>query len=253
MNRKLYLLLLLRRWHGRIGIAAAVFFLFLATSGIVLNHTARLQLDSRRIHLPWLTRWYGLKVENPTQGFAEKDALLVGANGAWLLNNKVIAENVPRPVGMAESNGILYIPTQDRLYLYTTDGMLVEKISGSSLPAFPVLAIGTAHSLLLLQTASGVYASNDSLNWRAAAPKDARWSRATSIPPAEQSRIASQLTPGISAETLLLDIHSGRILGTYGPVVVDFIALVLIGLGISGVIVFFRSHRRHGDIRPVRE
>lgn len=245
MNRRLHLLLLLRRWHGRIGVAAAVFFLFLATTGIALNHTAKLRLGAYHVHAPWLARWYGLKVENPAQGFAAKGALLVGANGAWLLNNKVIAENVPPPLGAVESAGILYIAARDKLYLYSTDGLLVEKIAGAALPALPLLAIGTAHSRLMLQTASGIYSSTDGLDWKKAFPAGVIWSRPVAIPSHEQARIATLLAPGISAETLLLDIHSGRVLGTWGPLLVDVVALILIGLGISGGIVFIRLHRRH--------
>ena len=249
MNRGVYLLLLLRRWHGRFGIAAAIFFLFLAITGIALNHTAKLQLAAYRIHASWLTRWYGFKVELPTQAFAEKGALLVCANGVWLLNDKVIAENVPQSLGMVESNRILYIATRENLYIYSTDGLLVEKVSGASLPALPIRAIGAAQSRLMLQTTSVVYASTAGLDWQSASPRGVRWSHAVAIASSEQSRIAERLVPGISAETLLLDVHSGRIFGSYGPVVVDIVALILVVLGVSGVAVFCRSRRHHGEFR----
>ena len=249
MKRKVYLLLLLRRWHGRFGITAAIFFLFLATTGVALNHTAQFRLDAYRIHALWLTRWYGLKVEQPAQEFAENGALLIGANGAWLLNDKVIAENVLQPLGMVESEGMRYIATQESLYIYTTDGRFVEKVSGSSLPALPVLGIGATRSHLVLQTPSGVYASADAVDWKAASPRGVRWSRGMLIPSSEQARIAARLAPGISAQTLMRDVHSGRIFGTYGAVVMDIVALILVVLCVSGVIVFFRSHRHHGESR----
>jgi hypothetical protein len=253
MNRKVHLLLWLRRWHGRFGIAAAVFFLFLAATGIALNHTAQLQLAGYRIHAPWLVRWYGIKIENPTQGFAEAGTLLVYANGAWLLNDKVIAENVTQPLGMVKSEGILYIATRESLYIYSTDGLLVEKISSALLPAPPVLAVGTAQSLLILQTASGIYASSAGLDWKAVSPRGVRWSHAVPIASSAQARIAERLAPGISAETLLLDIHSGRIFGSYGPIAADVVALILALLGVSGVVVFFRSYRHHADMRRARD
>lgn len=249
MKRRVYLLLLLRRWHGRFGIAAAIFFLLLATTGLALNHTVELQLAAYRIHAPWLTRWYGLKTELPTQAFAEKDARLIGANSAWLLNERIIAENVPSPLGMVESEGILYIATPEILYIYSTDGLLVEKVSGASLPALPILAIGAAQSQLMLRTKSGVYASTAGLEWRTASPRKVRWSHAVPITSAEQARITDRLVPTISAETLLLDVHSGRIFGSYGPIVVDIVALILVVLSVSGTVVFFRSHRHHGEVR----
>lgn len=249
MKRNVYLLLLLRRWHGRFGVTAAVFFLFLACTGVVLNHTQQFRLDAYRIHAPWLARWYGLKVEPPTQEFAEKGALLIGANGAWLLDDKVIAENVAAPLGMVELQGMRYIATADSLYIYTIDGRLVEKVSGSSLPALPVLGIGAARSQLMLRTPSGIYASSDAVGWKADSPRGVNWSSGVLVPLSEQARIAARLAPAISAETLLRDVHSGRIFGTYGAIVMDIIALILVVLSASGVVVFFRSHRHHSESR----
>ena len=253
MNRRVYLLLWLRRWHGRFGITAALFFLLLATTGMALNHTVELQLAAYRFHAPWLTRWYGLKIDLPTQAFAEKGALLVAANGAWLLNDKVIAENIPQPLGMVESEGILYIATRENLYIYSTGGLLVEKVSSAALPALPVLAIGAAQSHVMLQTKSGVYESRAGLEWKTATPRGVRWSHAVPIASLEQARIAARLAPGISIETLLLDVHSGRIFGSYGPVIVDIVALILAVLSVSGVVVFFRSHRHHSEVRRARD
>jgi len=68
MNPKIYVLLLLRRWHGRIGVLAAAFFLFLAVTGIALNHAAALGLNAYRMHATWLARWSGIAAESPVQG-----------------------------------------------------------------------------------------------------------------------------------------------------------------------------------------
>ena len=252
MNRSVYLLLWLRRWHGRLGVAAAIFFLFLAITGIALNHTTQLKLAAYRLHAPWLARMYGLKVELPTQAFAENGTLLVAANGAWLLNDKVVAENVPPPLGMVESAGLLYVATRENLHIYSTDGLLVEKLSGAALPALPILAVGIAQSHLMLQTTSGVYASTAGLGWKAATPYGVRWSHPVPITSSAQARITEQLVPAISAETLLLDVHSGRIFGIYGPVAMDVVALILVVLAVSGVVAFFRSHRHHRKIRQAR-
>ena len=253
MNRKVYLLLWLRRWHGRLGVGAGIFFLFLAITGIALNHATQLQLAAYRIHAPGLVRWYGLKVELPTEGFTEKGALLVAANGVWWLNGKIIAETAPPPLGLVESEGVFYIATRENLYIYSGNGQLVEKVSGAALPPLPVLAIGIAHSQLMLQTTSGVFASTASLEWKTATLHGVRWSHVVPLASADQARIAAQLAPGISAETLLLDVHSGRIFGSYGPVVMDIVALILVVLAGSGVAVFLRSHRHHREIPRVRD
>jgi uncharacterized iron-regulated membrane protein len=252
MNRRIYVLRLLRRWHGRIGVLAAAFFLFLALTGIALNHTAALDLDAHRYHSEWLARWYGIPTEPRAAGYELGNDLLVAANGRWLLGNRVFAEGVPEPLGIAESNGVLYVATERALHVYLRDGRRVEKISGKSLPTPLILAVGTVHSQIALQGTAGVYASPDGLAWKKIAAAEVAWSRPVAVPPSMRSSLAALLVPGVSAETLLLDIHSGRILGAWGPAFVDSIALILAALAISGVVVFIRSRRRprvsHADV-----
>lgn len=252
MTPRLLLLLWLRRWHGRIGVAASVFFVFLAMTGIMLNHAAVLQLHSSHIHASWLVRWYGLKTEHPTHGFAAKNNFLMAANGAWLLNDRMIADNATPPLGMVETDGILYVAGADKLYLYAADGTLIEKLAGAMLPAPPFTGIGTTQSRIALRTNTGVYVGNDGANWKAAVNETVVWSQAVAIPAAMRARAVERLSPGISAETLLQDIHSGRIFGAWGPLLFDVIALVLTGLAVSGTIVFFRSHRRHPSLAANR-
>jgi LPXTG-motif cell wall-anchored protein len=53
------------------------------------------------------------------------------------------------------------------------------------------------------------------------------------------------LAPGISAQQILLDLHSGRFAGRYGPLVVDLLAVFLGILSLSGAWLFLkRKHRR---------
>ena len=56
------------------------------------------------------------------------------------------------------------------------------------------------------------------------------------------------LAQGLSLERLLLDVHSGRIFGRYGPWVVDAAAIALLMLGLSGVWIYVRSIKQ-GKLR----
>src|SRR5437764_6749045 len=69
MLAKLFLLRFLRRWHARIGFTAAVFFLFLAVTGLVLNHGTELGLDAKRVHSARLAHWYGVAAGPPRAAF----------------------------------------------------------------------------------------------------------------------------------------------------------------------------------------
>jgi hypothetical protein len=245
VSPKLHLLLFLRRWHARIGLAAVAFFLFLAATGMVLNHATGLGLDARYVHAAWLARWYGVAPESPRHAFRAGRHDLVAANGRWLLDGRISGEKFPQPVGLVELPDMVVVASSASLYLYGKDGELVDRLDRSALPGSPVQAIGSGAKRLVLRTGKGTFETRDALSWRPA-PRDAiAWSAPAELSAAERERYARLLEPGISVQQLLLDLHSGRFAGRYGPLVVDLLAVFLAVLSLSGVWLFLkRRHRR---------
>ncbi|MSQ45314.1 MAG: hypothetical protein EXR26_04525, partial [Nitrosomonadaceae bacterium] len=66
-----------RRWHGLVGVGAVVFLVYLLLSGLIINHGDALKLDQTEVSSPWLMRWYGMHVANPTQGYRMGDSYFV--------------------------------------------------------------------------------------------------------------------------------------------------------------------------------
>jgi hypothetical protein len=251
MSPKLLLLLFLRRWHARIGFVAVVFFLFLAVTGVALNHPAGLGLDTRYVHSAWLARWYGMAPESPSQAFRAGRHDLVAANGRWLLDGRISGEELPPPVGLAELSGMAVVASSASVYIYGKDGVLVDRLERSSLPGAPVEAIGSGAKLLVLRTGPGTFETGDGLSWRPAPREAIAWSAPAELSAAERERYAESLQPGVSIQRILQDLHSGRFAGRYGPLVVDVLAIFLALLSLSGAWLFLkpRHHHRH----PQRE
>ena len=59
----------LSRWHRWFGVGSIVFILLLSVTGIALNHSDDLNLDSRYLRSPWLLEWYGIDVPDPESSF----------------------------------------------------------------------------------------------------------------------------------------------------------------------------------------
>src|SRR6266853_775392 len=248
MSPRLLLLRLLRRWHARIGFAAMLFFLVLAVTGLALNHGPDLGLDGRFIHAECLARWYGIKFEPPRQVFRSGHHVLTAANGRWLLDGRISGEKLPQPIGLIELPEIFLVASDAALYVYRGNGELIEKLGPGALPGSPVQAIGLSARHIVLRTASGVFASTDALTWRPASERSVRWSAPAELSISEQRAYGEALVSGISVEQLLLDLHSGRFAGRYGPLVVDLLALLLAILSLTGAWLFLmpRLHRvRH--------
>jgi hypothetical protein len=245
MSPRLILLRFLRRWHARIGFAAVLFFLVLAVTGFVLNHGGDLSLDTKYVHAAWLARWYGLKAEGPRQAFRSGRHALVAANGRWLFDGQLFGEKFPQPVGLVELPDMVVVASDAALYLYREDGGLIDRLERSALPAMPVHAIGSSEHKLALRTGSGVFLSAEALSWQPAQQQSIVWSAPVELSAAERSAYEQALAPGVSVQQLLLDLHSGRFAGRYGPLVVDALAALLTVLSLSGAWLFLRRRHRH--------
>lgn len=232
----------LRRWHARIGLAAALFFVFLVVSGIALNHTESLRLDERKLSAQWLGRWYGLHAEVPARGFKLGDRYLTWDAQQWVLDTTPVARDLPPPLGAVRVGEVCYVATRDTLFLFAADGRLIDKVTGEALPALPLTRLGAVDNRVVIASAQGIFASSDGIDWQRAAGEPS-WSLVETLPADRSSALQELYAPAISSERLLLDLHSGRIFGRFGPLVIDAAALGLLALAISGVWMYLRAAR----------
>ena len=111
-------------------------------------------------------------------------------------------------------------------------------------PGVPLKAIGAGEGELVVQTADGAFSSGDVVSWRPGEPKVVTWSTPTPLAASDREAYARRLAPGIALQRILLDLHSGRFLGRFGPPFFDLVALVLILLALSGAWMFLAPRRR---------
>jgi uncharacterized iron-regulated membrane protein len=244
MPFKLRLARNLRRWHARIGFAALLFFLLMAVTGVALNHGTALGLDSRYVHAEWIARWYRVRQEQPQQAYRTARHLLVAANGRWLLDGSPTGEDMPQPLGLVEIGDLLVVGGERSLHVYRGDGALVDRLDGYALPGVPLKAIGAGDDELVVQTAAGPFSSTDVLSWRPGEPKVVAWSTPTPLAASDREAYARHLMPGVPVQRILLDLHSGRFLGSFGPFLFDVVAIVLTILALSGAWMFLAPRLR---------
>ncbi|HEX7053685.1 MAG TPA: PepSY domain-containing protein [Burkholderiales bacterium] len=230
----------LRRWHRRIGIVAALFLLFLALSGVLINHPQAWGLDRARIHSPLLARWYGVHPPPPRTMYASAGHRLVWGSGTWLLDGHRVAEDAPPPLGMVALDNGIYIATADAVFQYGAGYALVEKISGAALPAAPIARLGALGDRLAVRAGGASFATTDGLRWQRVGGHDATWSAPEPVPEALAATLAARLVPGIPVQRLLADLHSGRIFGAGGAFIMDAAALLLAILALTGTWLFLR-------------
>jgi len=233
-----------RHWHARIGVLAALLFLTLAVTGVMLNHTDGLQLAKRQVHAVWLMKWYGLEGERPEAGYLFKDGYFIGNHQRWVMDGKLLPADPEAVVGAVEAGAMRYVATRSTLYMFQPEGVLVEKLSDNALPDGNLESLGVEDARLAVKTSGGVFVTKDALAWSSATSRSIKWAVMQPLSENRRAEAAAAIAPSLPLERLVLDIHSGRIFGQYGPWLMDLAALVLVMLSLSGAWIYLRSIRK---------
>ncbi len=225
-------------WHRYIGLASALFVVVLAATGLLLNHTEELGLDSIQVTSPALLDWYGVRAPRSIVVYRADQLTITGMEGNIFLEQGRLP-NVEGPLrGVVEYAGLVVVAGVNQLLLLTPAGELVERLDTASGVPADILAIGvTGNGALAVRTAHGSYLTDDNfLDWTLREDVVADW--ATSTTPTEQQRRALERAwrgDGLPLERIMLDIHSGRILGSAGVYLMDGAAILFLLLAASGV------------------
>lgn len=242
----------LNAWHRRLGFTAAFFLLLLSVTGILLNHSAALNLDSKS--LPnWLSKAaYGY--EPPTKAVAiaglriqqKQYQIAVNGRGAArcdsLFLNAIVLEELVAVICPRE------------IVLLTIEGELIELASASTSFTQPIIsfaAIAAEPEVLLLGFSNGIEKLNVNTMQRSQLSDKQAKALSKLLHSKELNSDQSVLASGLSAdnsldlswERFLLDLHSGRVFGLLMVVLMDVAALILIVLVVSGFWVWNKKQK----------
>ena len=224
-------------WHRRLGLVTAVVVLLLSITGILLNHAHRFGLDQVPVTAKWLLRWYGFPpVEKPLT-YRVGDDWVSWMGSRLYVGDKPVMRMNTAPVGaVATADEMLSVAFADMLLVVSPTGELVERMGAESLPG-QLERIGiTDRGMLVLATARGSFTADAHfIAWQPVSTKP-KWSRSQEAPAALVERLSTaERGHGLSVERLLQDLHSGRIVGSWGPRLMDAAAIVFVILAITGI------------------
>ncbi len=235
-------------WHRWIGVSSALLVLVLAVTGVLLNHTDTLDLDKRQVRTEALLAWYGIDTPNRLPSFDLHGARLTQVGERWFLGDQALAGEFPALRGALDIHGLVIAASADTLWLFDAHGELVERMDQRAGVPKGIHRIGIdAQDRVMIEARSGYYrGDSDLVRWeRAAAPARAQWAGPTQLPAPLRERILHRYRgTGLSVERVLLDLHSGRILGGWGVYLMDAAAVSLVLLACSGVWLWLRGRLR---------
>ena len=217
-----------------------VFFLMLLTgTGVLLNHSEDMGL-----------------AEQPVSGFIGSliydlgnvtgvEAWQVNTQWVYTMNQQLYLDDAPVDycdgslIGAIELEQLLIALCSRELIIIDAEGRLVERISvGDGIPP-GVTAIASSDNGLVLQVNDELRLFDldrlESSIWSEGA-ESIEWSKAQPLPDYLLDELQI-IVPEINLERLILDIHSGRILGGWRQFAMDLLALLILVLAVGGLVM----------------
>lgn len=232
----------LLKLHHRIGVAVVVFVIFLVATGVLINHSNSLGWDKQRLASVFWLKLYGVDVSRVESGFAVADHWVSQAGSRLYLDDHPLVEcraplsgAVAMPVSAGLGSGGVAL-CEDAVVLFTLSAELIEKIplTGGRTQGLAlqddVIHARRGDAVVLFDVAAGTW-SNANIEAESLA-----WQQPAALPEAIASRLPfANIPDDLTWERLLLDLHSGRLFGPVGVLVVDLAGILMLVLALTGL------------------
>lgn len=243
----------LREWHRKLGIIAAFFIIFLSISGVALNHTTTLSLAHQPIKSTWLLDHYGIASPNDIRFYHYNENSIQVTNKHLWLNEKLLLESADTiiaatfiPSAENSNSQLVLVASRDHIYLFNQQGDLIDQIGEALGLPQNIDALSVEEQNIVVRTPAGYYqTTTDFFEWQPVNfIVEPNWVIASesSITATAKAALAYR-SQFLTLERIILDAHSGRILGLFGVLFMDAVAILLILLSISGVYMWIRHAR----------
>ena len=219
----------LRKGHRNVGIFLILFLLLVSVTGILLNHTESLHLNERSVPAFIAKRYYQSQA---IPGF-ELNTHYYYSLGEILYFDQQALTQCGALKGIARQANQLVVLCDAELVLFTEDHQLIERISEAyGLPSnLDRLAVRDGQLLLANETKLFSF-DTDSLESVSLTASFKNWPEMQTVPG------DLLLNDSVSWQQFILDLHSGMFIGTWGKWLADLVAIFIIGIAISGLVMW---------------
>ncbi len=230
--------------HRRMGIISAFFVIVLSLTGLILHYSPNLNLDTQFIRSNLLLSWYRIEAPSVSANYASGNNTATHLADAVYFNERRIPGSFSELNGMVATDFGIALATSNQVLLLTTEGDLVEILGGLVGIPSGLQQIGTdANGDVYLQRPGELIRID--LNTLEIFPAGngitISWSELSQLDSARSDILQFEYRASlVSWERILLDIHSGRIFGSLGVILVDVMAILFLLMAISGIWIWSR-------------
>ncbi|GMR01100.1 MAG: hypothetical protein BMS9Abin19_0454 [Gammaproteobacteria bacterium] len=232
-------------WHRRFGLFALTLVIILAITGIMLNHTEQLELDENYVNNNWLLNWYGIAPEDEPVSYRVGQHVISSWNNQLFFDNTAITSLEQTMHGAIGAEQFIVVALDNEIILLSYEGEFIERVS-TSISFSNIQRLGMKYKRPVIETSEPLYYMADEhiLDWDVIINEGIEWSEKYSLNDDEREQLlVAYRGNGLKLERVILDLHSGRIFGSYGIYLMDAAAIALLWLSLSGLWVW--SSRRN--------
>lgn len=238
--------LALQRWHRRLGIVAALFVILLAASGLVLNHTDALRLAEMHVRAPFLLERYNLAPASDPKSFPVNSHAVTEFAERLFWDDTEITQISGSLAGAVRTGRLVVVVLDEELLLLTAHGEMIERVGDAAgVPQDMRRAGVDGEGHVVVAGSRGIERIDlDTLRWEPAPNADIDWAQPQPLSESRRDRLLARYrSTALSLEKVILDVHSGRILGAWGPWLMDAAAVLFLVLAVTGIWLWSRSRR----------
>ena len=130
----------IHKWHRKVGITAAFFVMLLVVSGLLLNHTDKLNLQNIYVKNDTLLKWYHIQPKGQIKSFRVEKHWFTQIGSHLYFDQKELAVHIENLFGAVRISDGFVIALDESLLILTLSGEIVEGISGTDgVPAGVIL------------------------------------------------------------------------------------------------------------------
>lgn len=233
------------RWHRRVGIVSALLALWLALTGIALNHTDDFSLDERYVSGEALLSWYGVTVPDEVRSFRVGEHWISQIGERLYFNASEVKGDYGALLGAVATPDAIVVAIDGHLLLLTPAGEKLELLGAVHGVPAAMSAIGLKGQQVIVRGAHGNYLADAQLQqWRPSNAAPAAWAQPTTTPAELRQQLLDRYRSRVLTwERVMRDLHSGRLLGRFGYLVMDVAAVGFIILAGTGVWLWSRRNQ----------
>lgn len=230
-------------WHRYIGITVSLFVIILSATGLFLNFSDTLKLNKNHISSSWLLNQYNIG-NFSVSSFQTNDHLVSQASNFVYLNGHYALNLKETLVGALNISEYILLATQTSLVVIDHDGEIIDEIGKfTGLPESPLGISITKDGHPVIRGINTYWKGSNELSaWQPLRGPHPKWIAPTETPNNIDILIQEHARSNeINYERVLLDLHSGRLLGAWGQNIMSISAILLLVLALTGIFIWLRK------------